>query len=101
MADCGIAGQAIDHLTARKGVADEPEAALGVKPLAVKADNPGGFLAAMLQRVEAERGNRRGVGVAEDTEYAALFTQPIAVKVEDGSLCHGHRLAIISMHHSP
>jgi hypothetical protein len=90
MADCGVSGQAIDHLAARKGVADEAQAALGVKTLAVKADNPGGFLAAMLQRVEAERGNRRGVGVAEDTEYAALFTQPIAVKV-----------AIISMHHSP
>jgi hypothetical protein len=72
-----------------------------VKTLAVKADNPGGFLAAMLQRVEAERGNRRGVGVAEDAEYAALFTQPIAVKVEEGSFCHVHRLAIISMHHSP
>ena len=101
MADCGVAGQAIDHLAARKGVADEAEATLGVETLAVEADDAGGFLAAMLQRVQAERGNRRGVGVAEDTEYAALFTQPIAVEVEEGSFCHGHRLAIISMHHSP
>ena len=72
-----------------------------MKTLAVEANNPGGFLAAMLQRVEAEHGDSRGVRVPENAEHAAFFTQPIAVKVVEGSSYHSHRLAIISMHHSP
>ena len=36
VADSGRAGQAVDHLAAGKGIADEPEAALGMKALAVK-----------------------------------------------------------------
>ena len=35
MPDCGGAGQAIDHLASGEGVADEAEAPLGMKPLAV------------------------------------------------------------------
>ena len=48
MADGGVAREAIDHLSAGKGVTDEPEPALGVKARAVERNDAGGFLAAML-----------------------------------------------------
>ena len=73
MADGRGAGQAVDHVSAGKGVADQAEAALGVETLAVEGDDAGGFLAAVLQRVQAERGDGGGVGMAEDAEHAAFF----------------------------
>ena len=84
MADRGIAGQAVDDFAPRKGVADQAEAAFGVETLAVEGDDAGGFLAAVLQRVQAERGDRSRVRVAENAEYAALFAQPIGIKIEEG-----------------
>ena len=96
VADGGIAGQAIDHLAARKRVADQAQAALGMKTRAVEGDDAGGFLAAVLQRVQAERGDGRGVGVAENTEYAAFFAQPVGIKIEEGGFCHAHRPSTIS-----
>ncbi len=84
MADGGVAGQAIDHFAPGEGVADEAEAALGVETLAVEADDAGGFLAAMLERVQAERGDRGGVGMAEDAEHAALLAQPVVVGIAEG-----------------
>ena len=44
---------------------------------AVEADDAGGFLAAMLERVQAERGQGRGIGVAEDAEHAAFLMQAV------------------------
>ena len=73
MADGRGAGQAVDHLAPREGVADEAEAALGMEALAVEGDDAGGFLAAMLERVQAERGDGGGVGMAEDAEDAAFL----------------------------
>jgi len=32
--------------------------------------------------VQAERGDRRGVGMAEDAEYAAFLAQPIGFGIE-------------------
>ncbi len=37
----------------------------------------------MLKGVQAERGDGRGVGMAEDAEHAALFAEAVAVEVED------------------
>ena len=82
MADRGVAGQAVDHLAAGEVVADQAHAALGVEALAVEGDDAGGFLAAMLQRVQAERGDGGGVGMAEDAEHAALLAQPVGIRVE-------------------
>ena len=81
MADGGGAGQAIDDVAAGEGVADEAEATLGMKPVAVIADDAGGFLAAMLKGVEAERGDGGGVGMAEDAEDAAFLAERVAVHV--------------------
>ena len=82
MADGGGAGQAVDHLAPGEGVADQAEAALGMEALAVEGDDAGGFLAAMLERVQAERGDGGGVGMAEDAEHAALLAQAVGIRIE-------------------
>ena len=82
MADRRGALEALDGVAVREAVADEAELALGVEYAAVEGDDAGGLLAAMLQRVEAERGDRRGVRVAVDAEDAAFFAQGVAVEVE-------------------
>ena len=81
MADGGGAGEAVDHLAAGEGVADEAEAALGVEAAAVEGDDAGGFLAAMLEGVKAERRDSGGVGVAVDAEDAAFLAERVALQV--------------------
>ena len=55
-----------------------------MEALAVEGDDAGGFLAAVLQGVQAERGDGGGVGMAENAEHAAFLAQPVAViGVED------------------
>ena len=89
MADSGVAGQPIDHFAARKSVADQAKAPLGVETLTVERDDTRRFLAAVLQSMQPERGNGRGVGVAKNAEHAAFFAQPVCVKIEEGRFCHG------------
>ena len=69
---------------AREVVADQPLPALRVEPDAVESDDAGGLLAAMLQRMQAERGNGGGVRMIENAEDAALLAQSVAVGVEAG-----------------
>ena len=71
--DGGVARQAVDDLTARKRVADETKAPFGMELLAVEGDDAGRFLAAVLQRVQAERGDGGRIGVAENAEHPAFF----------------------------
>src|SRR5262249_1741144 len=80
MPDRDRAGQAVDHLAAGEALAHKAHTALGMEALAVVGDDAGGFLAAMLEGVESERRNRRGIRVAEHAEYAALLTQPVIIK---------------------
>ncbi len=60
-----------------------------------KADDAGRLLAAMLERVQAERGERSGVGVIEDAEDPAFLVEPVLFEpAQDGIvnvdlLCHG------------
>jgi hypothetical protein len=54
-------------------IADQAHAAFGVKALAVKGDDAGGFLAAMLKGVEAEGCQRCRIGVAINAEDTAFF----------------------------
>src|SRR5262249_1976964 len=84
VAHCRYAGQALDHLAAGEIVPDEAHPPLGMESLAVERDDAGGFLPAVLESVQAERGGRSRGRVAEYAEDAALFTQPVAVKVEPG-----------------
>jgi hypothetical protein len=51
---------------------------------AVEADDAGGFLAAMLESVEPERGEGRSIRVAENTEHAAFFMQAVLVEPGQG-----------------
>ncbi len=53
-----------------------------METLAVERDDAGGFLAAVLEGVQAERGNRGGVGMTENAEYAAFFAEPVRVEIE-------------------
>ena len=47
-----------------------------------KEHDAGGFLAAMLQRVQAERRDGGGVRMAEDAEHAAFLVQAVLVQVD-------------------
>ncbi len=77
VAERDVALEAADHVGLVEVVADETEPALGMEVLAVVGDDAGGLLAAVLQGVQAERGQGRGGVVAEDAEHAALFAQAI------------------------
>ena len=83
MADGSGAGQAVDDFAPREGVADQTEAAFGVEALAVEGDDAGGFLAAVLKRMQSERGDGCSVGMAEYAKDAALFAQPVRIRIED------------------
>ena len=74
-------------------VADQADTALGVEPRAVEGDDAGRFLAAMLERVQAERVRAAASGMAEDAEDAAFLAQLVTVEIEVevlplDSLCH-------------
>ncbi len=72
----GELGLVVEHL---RNVAD---AAPGVELRAVVADDADRFLAAMLQRVQAQRGHRRGIVLGADhAENAALLAQLVAAKI--------------------
>ena len=55
-------------------------AAMGVELLAVIGDDAGRLLAAMLQGMQAERGQRRGLGMAENAEHAAFLMQVVVIE---------------------
>ena len=56
---------------------DLAHGAMQVQFVAVAGNDAGGFLAAMLQRVEAEIGEVGGFGVAEDAEHTTLVVEMI------------------------
>ena len=86
MADRRGAGQPVDHFAAGEIVADKAEPPLRMEALAVVGDDAGGFLAAVLQRVQAKRGDGGSVGMTEDAEHAAFFAQPVGIRVESVGL---------------
>src|SRR4029077_4090481 len=90
MADRRIAGEPIDHVTTGEGIADQSKPAFRMEPFAVECDNPSCLLTAVLQSMEAKRGNRGRVGMAEYAENAAFLAKPVCVEVEGGR--HGHDL---------
>ena len=75
-------------------VADVAEAAGGGEALLrVVGDDAGGLLAAVLQRVQAEGDEVRGVLHADDAEDAALLAQLVVVEGMRGQ-GHGLRLGV-------
>src|SRR3954467_4065544 len=81
VADGGVAGEAINHLPAGEGVADQPDPPFAVKPGAVKGDDAGSFLAPMLQCLQSEGGDGGGFRMTEDAEDPAFLPQCVAVQV--------------------
>ena len=79
VADGGAARQALDQVGAAEGVAHVAHVPLGVEALAVEGGDAAGLLAAVLQGVQAERRDGRGVGDVEDAEHAAFHAQRVVV----------------------
>src|SRR5262249_6544210 len=82
VADRGIAGQFRDDLLAREGVADETHTALGMEAPAVERHDAAGLLSAMLERMQAERGDRGGIRVAKNAKHAALLVQAVLFEID-------------------
>ena len=86
MADSRRARQALDDGLFVEMVADEAQAALGVELLAVEGYDACRFLSPVLQGVQAQSGEGRGIGVIEDAKDAAFFVQLIAIEVQKPGL---------------
>src|SRR6516164_6766055 len=80
MADRGAPAQPFDDLLRAEIIADKALAALRAELLAIIGHDPGSFLAAMLQRVQAERHQGSCVGMPVHAEYAAFFVEMIGVQ---------------------
>ena len=89
LAGRGVAVVADGTVTAEPGehgrlveiVADETQIPLGMELAAVERDDAAGFLAPVLERVEAENGQGRRIWMAEDAEDAAFLAKPVVVAV--------------------
>ena len=79
VADGDVALQALDDAGAAEVVADEAHAALGVELPAVVGDDAAGFLSAVLEGVQAERGDGGGVGVPKNTKDPAFLAESVVV----------------------
>jgi len=90
VADGAVALQPVDHRLLGEGVADQADMALDVELRAVIGDDAGRFLAAMLQRVQAERDDRRGILPPEDAEHAA-FVVEMVIGLGEEVFCVCHR----------
>src|SRR5882724_3995898 len=76
VADGGGAGKFVQNI-GRENFFDFAHGAVGVEFVAVAGDNAGGFLAAMLERVETKIDKLCRFSVAEDSDDAAVVVEPI------------------------
>ena len=63
-------------------IAHQPEPTLGVESRTVEGDDARRLLSPVLQRMQPQRGDRGGVGMAEDAEYAAFLAQAVGIDIE-------------------
>ena len=87
VAERDVALEPADHIGLVEVVADQAQAALRMEMRAVEGDDAGRLLAAMLQRVQAERGQSRRIVVAEHPEHAALLAEGVAPAPVPGIRC--------------
>ncbi len=82
----GVAdGQASGHTRQRfiiEDVGHQPHGFVEQNALPIRGGDPGGFLAAMLQSVQAQIGQGGGLGVAPDGDHAAFFPKLVRLAVE-------------------
>jgi hypothetical protein len=81
MANGMCARQAADQISPGKGVADMAHMALCMKSATVKTGNTAGFLAAMLQGVQAKRADRAGIGHLIDSKHPAFQSGPVIIGI--------------------
>jgi len=74
------AGQAADHLVAVEIACDMAHRAMAVEQMPVPAGDARGFLAAMLERVQAQRDHRRRRFGTVNAKDAALFAQLVVIE---------------------
>jgi hypothetical protein len=91
MADRGLARQPPDDVVLVEIAGDMALGAMAVEIAPVPAGDAGCFLAAMLERVEAERDDRGGGIGAPDAEHAALLAQLVVGKGMGGQHGRGPR----------
>ena len=82
VADGRFARQAVDRRGAGKMIADQALPAFGMESRSVEGDDARRLLSAVLEGVQPERDDRRGVGMAEDAEDAAFLVQPVFFQFE-------------------
>ena len=80
VADCGAAGEPADDIVAVEIAGDMAHRPVRVEMLAVEGGDARRFLAAMLQRVQAERDEARRIVGAPDAEHAALLAQLVVIE---------------------
>ena len=84
------AGEAGHDPRVGERVADMAERPVGVKALAVAGDDAGGFLAAVLEGVEAQHGQRGCIGMVVDAEERTLLLQLVVIEGVRGQHRRGH-----------
>src|SRR5712675_2424699 len=78
MSERCVAGKPRKHV-GLKNIRDQAETFFKMQFPAVARDDARRFLSAMLQRVEAQIGHLRGLGMAEDSAHAAVIVETIVV----------------------
>ena len=81
MAERGVARQAREHF-GLKNIGHQAHAFFEMQFAPVARNDSGRFLAAMLQRVEAQIGHLRGFGMAEDAAHSAVIVKPVVLNFD-------------------
>src|SRR5690606_5566411 len=80
MADGTVALQAFDYVLRTEDIPDLTGRPVRREIFAVIGNDAGGFLPAMLKRMQAKGRQGRRIGRSENTENTAFFTQLVVVK---------------------
>src|SRR5450631_575671 len=63
-------------------VSDQAQSALGIESIAIKGNDTGCFLTAVLQGMKPQCGDRRRIAMAENAKYAAFLMQAVGLGIE-------------------
>jgi hypothetical protein len=63
-------------------IPNQPHTLFLVELAAIERDDTGRFLAAVLQGMQTQRRQCRGIGVPQNAKHAAFFMQRVAVEIE-------------------
>ena len=80
MSDAAAARELADDIVAIEVAGDVAHRAMRMEVLAVEARDARGFLPAVLERVQAERNEARGIVGTPDAKDAALLVQLVVVE---------------------